>query len=98
MEENYIKENNVPDNYDRKTYVVIINPEEKYTLGYDRQFTVFDMYPTTLAAIGAEIEGEKLGLGVNLFSDTPTLLEKYGYYRLNGELGKKSVYYDERLK
>ncbi len=98
MEENYIKENNVPDNYDRKTYVVIINPEEKYTLGYDRQFTVFDMYPTTLAAIGAEIEGDRLGLGVNLFSDTPTLLEKYGYYRLNGELGKKSVYYDEKLK
>lgn len=70
----------------------------KYTLGYDRQFTVFDMYPTTLAAIGAEIEGDRLGLGVNLFSDTPTLLEKYGYYRLNGELGKKSVYYDEKLK
>ena len=56
------------------------------------------MYPTTLAAIGAEIEGDRLGLGVNLFSDTPTLLERYGYDKLNSELEKKSVYYNTKLK
>lgn len=98
MEKRYIREKNVSDRYDRKTYVVIINSGETYTLDYDRQFTVFDMYPTTLAAIGAEIEGDRLGLGVNLFSETPTLLERYGYDKLNSELEKKSVYYNTKLK
>ena len=98
MEKQYIREKNVSDRYDRKTYVVVINSGETYTLDYDRQFTVFDMYPTTLAAIGAEIEGDRLGLGVNLFSDTPTLLERYGYDKLNSELEKKSVYYNTKLK
>ena len=98
MGHNYISEKNVPDKYDRKTYVVIINSGKTYTLDYDRQFTVFDMYPTTLAAIGAKIEGDRLGLGVNLFSDTPTLLEKYGYDKLNDELEKKSEYYNTKLK
>ena len=52
-----------------------------------------DMYPTTLAAMGVEIEGDKLGLGVNLYSDTPTLVEKYGNEKLNIELMKNSKFY-----
>ena len=35
----------------------------------NRQFTHMDMYPTTLAAMGFNIEGNKLALGTNLFSD-----------------------------
>jgi phosphoglycerol transferase len=42
-----------------------------------------DMFPTTLAALGVEIEGDKLGIGVNLFSDKQTLAEKYGIETLN---------------
>ena len=56
------------------------------------------MYPTTLAAMGVEIEGDRFGLGVNLYSDVPTLVEEMGLDKLNSELGKKSVYYDEKLK
>lgn len=34
-----------------------------------------DMYPTTLAAMGFNIEGNKLALGTNLFSELPTIIE-----------------------
>ena len=59
----------------------------------DREFATFDMFPTTLAALGVKIEGDKLGIGVNLFSDAETLTEKYGYDDLEAELQKKSDYY-----
>ena len=56
-----------------------------------------DMFPTTLAALGCEIEGERLGIGTNLFSSQPTLLEEVGYDRMNEELEYGSKYYDERF-
>ena len=46
-----------------------------------------------LAALGVEIEGDMLGLGVNLFSDKKTLTEEYGYDGLEEYLQKKSNYY-----
>ena len=55
------------------------------------------MYPTTLSAMGVEIEGDRLGLGVDLYSDTPTLAEKYGLEYVNTELLKNSDYYTEKL-
>lgn len=32
-----------------------------------RKYTIFDDFPTTLSAMGAQIEGDRLGLGTNLF-------------------------------
>jgi len=58
-----------------------------------RVFTAFDIFPTVLAAMGFEIEGNRLGLGVNLFSDLPTLGEEYGYEWLETEIRKFSSYY-----
>ena len=52
-----------------------------------------DLFPTVLAAMGYEIEGERLGLGTNLFSTVPTLAEAYGYDWLEEELSKYSLYY-----
>ena len=43
--------------------------------------------------MGCTIEGDRLGLGVNLFSDRPTLAEEWGYDRFNSELSKASDYY-----
>ncbi|NLA43040.1 LTA synthase family protein, partial [Candidatus Saccharibacteria bacterium] len=64
-----------------------------------RQFASFDMYPTTLAALGVKISGDKLGLGVNLFADnTPTLLEQYGSVEaLNDELSKSNRFYERAI-
>ena len=52
------------------------------------------MFPTTLAAMGVKIEGDRLALGVNLFSDEQTLTEQYRRKGLDKELMKKSKFYD----
>ncbi len=89
--------------YDRKTYTAIINPEidgvvvSKADYADARNYTTLDMYPTTLAAMGVKIEGNKLGLGVNLFSNEQTLAEKYGLEYLNTELMKNSDLYTKKL-
>ncbi len=44
-----------------------------------RTYTTFDNFPTTLAAMGVTIEGNRLGLGTNLFSSEQTLSERYGW-------------------
>lgn len=87
-------------NYQRSVYNVIINSaaQADNSRTKNRQFTSFDMYPTTLAAIGAKIPGERLGLGVNLFSPQATLTEKMGGIdALNAELSKRSEFYDRRI-
>ena len=63
----------------------------------NRLFTTLDLFPTTLAAMGVEIEGERLGLGTNLFSGEKTLPEKYGYEKMFEELKKKSLFYDNEI-
>ena len=37
-----------------------------------------DMFPTTLASLGAVIDGDRV-IGTNLFSDKPTLAEELGF-------------------
>ena len=55
------------------------------------------MFPTTLAAMGVKIEGDRLGLGVNLFSRSKTLAEKYGFEVFNEYLQQKSNMYDSEF-
>lgn len=59
----------------------------------NREFTAMDLFPTVLAAMGFQIEGDRLGLGTNLFSDKPTLCEELGYSELGQEIGRYSSYY-----
>ena len=84
--------------FDRRTYTAVINPVDgKHYNGNGRVYTTLDLYPTTLSAMGVEIEGDRLGLGVDLYSDTPTLAEEYGMDYINNELLKNSKYYTEQL-
>ena len=83
----------VPDEYVRKTYTCIINgaaqcadPDKR------RTFTTFDLFPTSLAALGAQIEGDRLGLGTNLYSATETLSEQLGYDAEAEEVSKNSPF------
>ena len=78
----------------RFIYNTFINSAVKTSNSKNRVFTSFDMLPTTLASLGADIEGEKLGLGVNLYSDKETLIEKLGSEYMDEELAKKSFFYD----
>lgn len=81
----------------RKVYNVFINAKANPVNHKNRQFTTLDMFPTVLASLGAQIEGERLGIGTNLFSDVPTLAEEYGYEQLFAELNKKSRFYDNNI-
>lgn len=82
---------------ERTVYNTIINSKVEPTKTTNRLFFTTDMYPTTLAALGAKIEGNRLGVGTNLFSDEPTLIEKYGLEYVRGELEKKSAFYNKQL-
>ena len=78
-------------------YNVVINPAIEKNNNINRIFTAMDMYPTMLASIGAKIEGERLGLGTNLYSGIPTLAEEYGISYLNEELAKNSRFYNKKI-
>ncbi len=87
----------VPEDYVRTVYNCFLNTPIAPVKEKERGFATFDMFPTTLAALGAEIEGERLGLGTNLFSSEKTLIETYGYDFLDLELQKKSSYYNKNF-
>ena len=57
-----------------------------------------DNFPTTLASLGVEISGNRLGLGTNLFSSEETLIETYGKEQVNTGLKMKSQFMDELTK
>jgi phosphoglycerol transferase len=82
---------------ERTVYNVIINSAVEASNMKNRSFSTIDMFPTTLAALGVNIEGDRLGLGTNLFSDTPTLMEKYGNDYVNEEFQKSSSYYNKKF-
>jgi len=82
--------------YDKKVVNLIINSQVK-TEKTNRAYSTMDLYPTTLAALGVKIEGNKLALGTNLFSEELTLIEKYGLEYVNNELMKTSKFYDKNI-
>ena len=90
-------ERTVEEDYQRMSYNCFINPAAKAMRKTGRQWAAIDLFPTTLASIGCTIEGNRLGLGTNLFSGQVTLCEKYGFEVLNDELGKSSDYYEENF-
>lgn len=55
------------------------------------------MLPSTLAAMGVQIEGDRLGLGTNIFSDRQTLAEELGLGELNEMLSQNSEYYTNNI-
>ena len=82
--------------YDKTVVNLIINSAVE-AANTNRVYSTFDLYPTTLAALGAKIEGNKLALGTNLFSKELTLIEKYGLEYVNNELMKSSKFYDNNI-
>ena len=81
--------------YVRTTYNAIINSRSFYVNNKNRVFTTMDMFPTTIASLGASIEGNRLGLGTNLFSSEKTIPEEMGIDKFNTELRKYSKTYNE---
>lgn len=85
--------------YHRSCYNLIINPagdldDLPKERRFERDWAVFDMFPTILASIGCEIEGDRLGIGTNLFSERDTVFEEFGVDFVNDELVKRSNFYN----
>lgn len=83
----------LPKGYERTVYTAYINaaartedPERP------RAYSTFDDFPTTLAALGVSIEGNRLGLGANLFSSVDTLTEEFGREKMEKLLIKRSEF------
>lgn len=95
MDTDYFKNNK--DTYQRTIYNTIINSNKESDNTKNRKFTSLDMFPTTLASLGAEIEGEKLGLGTNLYSNKKTIVEEYSYEYVFKELNKRSTFYNNNV-
>lgn len=93
MDSDFCKD--VDSGYVRRVYTSFINSAVEVQNDMNRNYTTFDMFPTTLAAIGGEIEGDRLGLGTNLFSTVQTLTERVGIETQKKELGKKSKLMEE---
>ncbi len=83
---------NISPDYERKVYTTYINSATQKMNDDVRAYSTLDNFPTTLAALGVNIEGNHLGLGVNLFSDEPTLVERFGIEDLNEKLKQKSKF------
>ncbi len=92
MDNGYITRNSVDQN-SRRIYNCFINSAIDTENSKNRQFATIDMFPTTLAAMGCTIEGDRLGLGTNLFSGKQTLIERLGFDYVNEEVAKSSDFY-----
>lgn len=96
MDSEFIQRN-IDAGYDRRTYNCFINPAASPVKSKERDFCSLDMFPSILASIGCSIEGDRLGLGTNLFSSKPTLCEELGADRFNAELSNYSSFYIDQF-
>lgn len=87
------------DKSNREAINVFINSKSPYRkINRKRTATTLDLFPTILSSMGYSIEGNRLGLGTNLFSDKKTLSEEMGYDAFNLEMGKNSRFYHETFE
>lgn len=93
MDNDYVNRT-IESGFDRRIYNCFINTVGETDNYKNRDFCTLDMFPTFLGAIGCEIEGDRLGLGTNLFSETETLCEELTAAKLDTELQKSSDQYE----
>ena len=87
----------IDKNYTRSVYNVFINSRVKSDTTKNRTFSSMDIYPTTLASLGVKIDGDRLGLGTNMYSNKKTLMEELSYKYVSNELKKRSSFYDNYI-
>ena len=88
---------NKVDSSKRRIYNAFINSAVDTKNTKNREFYQMDYFPTILASLGVKIEGNRLAMGTNLFSDEKTLMEKYSYETVNSELSKYSKFYNNNI-
>jgi phosphoglycerol transferase len=88
---------NINSEYERKPLGFIINSAIKTENINNRILSLYDIFPTVLASLGAEINGNRLALGVNLFSEEQTIIEEFSLETVGTELRKTPLFYDIRF-
>ncbi|MDR1534356.1 MAG: sulfatase-like hydrolase/transferase [Planctomycetota bacterium] len=83
----------LPEN--REIMNFFINPRREPERGVRRLYAAWDLAPTILEAVGAEIPGRRLGLGTSLFSGRDTLLERDGLDKYEEMIKKRSRLYEQ---
>lgn len=90
-----------PTSFERTVANVFINPAQPAPgpeVSLNRDYAPFDLFPTSLAALGITLADERAGLGTNLFSGRKTLIEREGLEQVNSELSANSEFLrDHRL-
>ena len=79
-------------NPNREIINIFIEPTGKRNISENRVFSTMDFAPTILSLAGAEIKTNSFGLGRNLLTANPTLLEEMGNTFIE-ELERFSKYY-----
>lgn len=84
---------------DRTLFNAFINMDKNISDSYliNRETSVVDLFPTTLSALNVEIEGNRLGLGTDIFSGHPTVQEIVGKDSYVEQLELKSNYYESKF-
>lgn len=88
---------NWDENYERSIFNLYLNTDKESINNINREFTSLDLYPTTLSAMSVDVKDNRLGLGVDLFSGEPTIVEMIGLENFSNELLKRSKYYQENI-
>jgi len=92
MQNDYFEEDD-----SRSIYNLFINTKSTF-YNTNREFSTIDMFPTTLSAMNVKIEGDRLGLGTDLFSGVETLIERDGYDKFNVSMSNYSKFYYEKMR
>lgn len=88
---------NLKPGYERRVYNAFVNPAIPAQNNHNRKFSTLDIFPTILASIDVKIEGNRLGLGTNLYSGKKTLIEELGFDNFNEQIANKSDYYNKEI-
>lgn len=88
----------VQDGFYRRSYVCFINSARKRDSQMMRTYCHFDLFPTILSSLGVTIPGNKLALGVDLYSGEKTYLELFDKDYINMQLQGKSSVIDSLLE
>ena len=94
MTEGYIQEG-----YARVTYNCFIGLDDSVDISHtkNRIFTTMDYFPTFLGSINVKIDGDRLALGTNLFSEKETIIEEMGYDDYMSQINRFSKVYYEKI-
>lgn len=88
---------NFNPSYKRSIFNLILNAPITTNKVKNRDFAPFDFFPTILASLDVDIEGNRLGLGTNLFSNEKTLIEKDGIDVVQDNLEANSIFFANKL-